>query len=138
LTKASVSQRLNAAEEGGADVAEPDEIQLLRRWLELKDNEAALKRSLKALDAKLDQQAYDHYAQLSEAEVKNLVVEDKWLAHLQADVQRELQRISQTLAQRIRELAERYDTPLPKLEDEVVALSAKVEAHLKKMGAVWK
>jgi len=66
------------------------------------------------------------------------VVEDKWLAHLQAEVQQELQRISQTLAQRIRELAERYDTPLPKLEDEVAALSAKVEAHLKKMGAVWK
>tara|TARA_Y100001951_G_scaffold52001_2_gene41128 strand:- start:16348 stop:19119 length:2772 start_codon:yes stop_codon:yes gene_type:complete len=138
LTKASVSQRLNAAEEGGADVAEPDEIPLLRRWLELKDSEAALKRSLKALDAKLDQQAYDHYAQLSEAEVKKLVVEDKWLAHLQAEVQQELQRISQTLAQRIRELAERYDTPLPKLEDNVAALSAKVEAHLKKMGAVWK
>lgn len=114
LTKASVSQRLNAAEEGGADVAEPDEIQLLRRWLELKDSEAALKRTLKALEAKLDQQAYEHYAQLSEAEVKTLVVEDKWLAHLQAEVQQELQRISQTLAQRIRELAERYDTPLPR------------------------
>jgi type I restriction enzyme M protein len=138
LTKASVSQRLNAAEEGGADVAEPGEIPLLRRWLELKDNETALKRALKALDAKLDQQAYDHYAQLSEAEVKTLVVEDKWLAHLQADVQQEVERISQTLAQRIRELAERYDTPLPKLEDEVASLSAKVEAHLKKMGAVWK
>jgi len=66
------------------------------------------------------------------------VVEDKWLAHLQAEVQQELQRISQTLAQRIRELAERYDTPLPKLEDEVTALSAKVKVHLKKMGAVWK
>ncbi len=138
LTKASVSQRLNAAEEGGADVAEPDEIPLLRKWLELKDSEAALKRALKALDAKLDQQAYEHYAQLSEAEVKTLVVEDKWLAHLQAEVQQEQQRISQTLAQRIRELAERYDTPLPELEDEVAALSAKVEAHLKKMGAVWK
>ena len=110
----------------------------MRRWLELKDSEAALKRTLKALEAKLDQQAYEHYAQLSEAEVKTLVVEDKWLAHLQAEVQQELQRISQTLAQRIRELAERYDTPLPQLEDEVAALSANVEAHLKKMGAVWK
>lgn len=138
LTKPSVSQRLNAAEEGGADIAELDEIPLLRKWLELKDSEAALKRALKALDAKLDQQAYEHYAQLSEAEVKTLVVEDKWLAHLQADVQQELQRISQTLAQRIRELAERYDTPLPELEDEVAALSAKVGAHLKQMGAVWK
>ncbi|MNL83636.1 hypothetical protein D3C87_2113390 [compost metagenome] len=66
-----------------------------------------------------------------------MVVKEKWLASLQADVRQELERISQTLAQRIRELAERYDTPLPKLEDDVVDLSAKVEAHLRKMGAVW-
>ena len=86
----------------------------------------------------LDQHAHDHYFTLSEAEVKTLVVKDKWLGRLQADVQQELERISQTLAQRIRELAERYEMPLPKLEDGVAALSAKVEAHLKKMGAVWK
>jgi type I restriction enzyme M protein len=35
---------------------------------------------------------------------------------------------------RIRELAERYATPLPALADEVEALSAKVGEHLKKMG----
>jgi len=100
--------------------------------------EAALKKTVKTLEVELDRQAHDHYATLSEAEVKALVVEDKWLARLQADVRQELERISQTLAQRIRELAERYETPLPKLEDEVAAFSAKVEAHLKRMGATWK
>jgi type I restriction enzyme M protein len=39
------------------------------------------------------------------------------------------------LTGRIRELAERYATPLPQLTDEVAALAVKVEAHLKKMGA---
>lgn len=97
-----------------------------------------MKKAVKTLDAELDRQAHDHYFSLSDAEVKTLVVQDKWLARLQADVQQELERISQTLAQRIRELAERYETPLPKLEDELRALSAKVEVHLKKMGAVWK
>ncbi|MNJ82369.1 hypothetical protein D3C87_2202460 [compost metagenome] len=53
-------------------------------------------------------------------------------------MQQELERISQTLAQRIRELAGRYGTSLPRLEDEVAALSAKVEEHLKCMGAKWK
>jgi type I restriction enzyme M protein len=137
LTKACVSQRLNAAEEGGADVAELGEIPLLRKWLELKEKEAALKRAVKGLEAELDQNAHNHYFILSEAEIKTLVVEDKWLAHLQTDVHQELERISQTLAQRVRELAERYDTPLPKLEDEVAALSIKVEEHLKKIGASY-
>jgi type I restriction enzyme M protein len=38
---------------------------------------------------------------------------------------------------RIRELAERYSAPLPKLTDEVSAFASRVEGHLKKMGA-WK
>lgn len=34
----------------------------------------------------------------------------------------------------IRQLAERYAAPLPQLVDEVAALSARVDQHLKKMG----
>jgi type I restriction enzyme M protein len=41
------------------------------------------------------------------------VVDDKWMARLSAAVQGELDRVSQTLTGRIRELAERYATPLP-------------------------
>ncbi len=51
-------------------------------------------------------------------------------------LQAELDRVSQTLTRRIRELAERYATPLPALEDEVAVLSAKVGDHLKRMGVV--
>ena len=36
------------------------------------------------------------------------------------------------------ELAERYETPLPQLTDEVATLSDRVDEHLMKMGAVWK
>jgi len=49
----------------------------------------------------------------------------------------EMDSIPQTLSARIRELAERYDTPLPELQADVDALSAKVAAHLKTMGASW-
>jgi type I restriction enzyme M protein len=91
---------------------------------------------VRTLDTELDRQAHDHYASLTETEVKTLVVDDKWMAQLRQDVQQELERVFQTLTSRIRELAERYDTPLHKLETEVAALSAKVEEHLKKMGAV--
>jgi len=44
----------------------------------------------------------------------------------------------QTLTGRLRELAERYETPLPELVDEVVTLSARVEEHLARMGVTWK
>ena len=38
---------------------------------------------------------------------------------------------------RIRQLAEGYATPLPKRTDGVATLAARVDEHLKKMGAVW-
>jgi type I restriction enzyme M protein len=37
----------------------------------------------------------------------------------------------------VRQLADRYATPLPELTQRVDTLSAKVDEHLKKMGARW-
>jgi type I restriction enzyme M protein len=65
------------------------------------------------------------------------VVDDKWMARLEAAVQGELDRVSQTLTGRIRQLAERYAETLPQITDEVAGLAARVEEHLKRMGAAW-
>ena len=92
-----------------------------------------MKDAQKALDAKVAAQ----YAKLTEDEIKTLVVDDKWLATLAADVQTELDRVSQALTGRIKQLAERYATPLPRLTEEVETLAARVDEHLKKMGLVW-
>jgi type I restriction enzyme M protein len=114
-----------------------DEADVLKRWLDLSEAESSLKRSVKEMDAALDKLACEKYPKLTEAEIKTLVIEDKWMARLTAAVQGELERVSQTLTGRIRELAERYATPLPRLVDEVASLSARVDAHLKRMGASW-
>ncbi|MFZ1492394.1 MAG: N-6 DNA methylase [Candidatus Competibacter denitrificans] len=135
INAAQVKDRIN---EIGHDPDAKDELAVLRQWLQLSDQESKLKKAVKELDVQLDQQAHDHYAKLSVAEIKTLVVDDKWLARIAADLQGELDRVGQTLTGRIRELAERYATPLPQLVDEVAVLSAKVEEHLKRMGAVWR
>ncbi|MDD2722355.1 MAG: N-6 DNA methylase [Gallionella sp.] len=135
IAKAEINARLKEIK---ADRDAQDEAAVLKRWLELNEAEAAAKRAVKEQEAALDTLAYEKYPQLSQAEIKTLVVDDKWMAHLAATVQGELDRVSQTLTGRIRELAERYATPLPQLTVEVEALSARVEEHLKKMGAVWK
>ena len=107
------------------------------RYLNLLDEQRTLKSNVKEADAALDKLAYNKYPQLSVNEIKTLVVDDKWLAALAIALQGELDRVSQTLTTRIRQLAERYDTPLPKLVDEVTNLSIRVDEHLKRMGAVW-
>ena len=105
-------------------------------YLNLLDEQNTLKSSVKKADAALDKLAYDKYPQLSVNEIKTLVVDDKWLAALAIALQGELDRVSQTLTTRIRQLAERYDTPLPKLVDRMTDLSTRVDEHLNRMGAV--
>lgn len=64
-------------------------------------------------------------------------MQDKWLATLQAGIKAEIERITQQLAERVKELEERYAEPLPVLEASVEALSEKVAGHLRAMGLVW-
>ncbi len=116
------------------DTDAADELAVLNQWLKLSDIEATLKKTVKTLDAALEQKAYERYATFTEADIQQLVVHDKWLAILNASLSAELDRVSQTLTRRILILSERYATPLPALADEVEALSAKVGEHLKKMG----
>ena len=49
------------------------------------------------------------------------MVDDKWLAALADAVQTELDHVSKGLTGRVKELAERYAMPLPRLIDEVEA-----------------
>jgi type I restriction enzyme M protein len=132
ITAKGVKARLK---EIGKDKDYADARQALEAYGALLDHQADAKTRLKTaqddLEAKLDAK----YPTLTEAEIQTIVVDDKWLATLAAAVQGELDRVSQTLTGRIRELAERYATPLPQLTDEVAALAAKVDTHLKKMGA---
>ena len=133
LTAASVKARLKAIKH---DLDAEEERQALEQCLALIEREAEASKKVKAAQKLLDAKVQAHYAHLSEAELKTLVVDDKWLASLQADVQTELDRVSQALTGRIRQLAERYATPLPTLNAEVEALTTKVNAHLAKMGFV--
>jgi type I restriction enzyme M protein len=134
INKAEVSSRLK---ELGHDVEAKDEIAVLKSWLKLSTDEAALKKALRDAEAELDAKAYVHYPKLSEADIKTLVVDDKWLATLDAAIHGEMDRISQQLTQRVKQLAERYETPVPQINLRVDALEAKVNGHLQRMGFAW-
>ena len=66
------------------------------------------------------------------------MVDDKWLAALDTAIHGEMDRVSQQLTQRVKELAERYETPMPQMVGRVAELEAKVNGHLEKMGFAWK
>ncbi|WP_367360324.1 type I restriction-modification system subunit M [Syntrophus sp. (in: bacteria)] len=134
ITKAAVTDRIKGIK---GDKEFVDELKVLKEYLALIEKEAVINSRLKDAQKKLEVNVAAKYGQLTEEEIKTLVVNDKWLATLAAAVQGELERVSQTLTGRLRELAERYATPLPQLIAAVEDLSARVDEHLKKMGSVW-
>ncbi len=135
LTKVSVSAQLKKIKDDADGV---DERKQLNAYLALIEQESAASKKVKDAQKALDTKVSAQYAKLSADDIKTLVVDDKWLATLAADVQTELDRVSQALTGRIKQLAERYAEPLPQLTEEVVSLTVKVNEHLKKMGFVCK
>jgi type I restriction enzyme M protein len=134
LTKASVAARLKEIK-GDADAADsPAEAAMLNDYLALIEKEAATSAKVKDAQEALLVNVAAQYGKLTEEEIKTLVVGDKWLATLAAAVQGELDRVSQTLTGRIRQLAERYVTPMPQLTGQVAELETKVSRHLERMG----
>ncbi len=132
-TKASVQSRLKAIRQAGC--AEDDEERdVLERCRDLLAAEAGANKATKGAQAALDQRVLSLYTNLTEIQIKTLVVEDKWLASVVATIQAEVQRLSQQLASRIQALEERYSDPLPELENRVAEYSAKVAEHLRRMG----
>jgi type I restriction enzyme M protein len=131
LNKANVTARLKEIKD---DKDAKDEATVLHEWLKLASEEADIKKALKYAETTLDANAYSQYPKLTEAEVKTLVVDDKWLTALDTAIHGEMDRISQGLAQRVRELAERYETSMPEQVRNVAELRTRVNLHLERMG----
>ncbi len=140
LTAKSVKDRLKALQALTirAEIADAqDEIKALKSYSALLEQESNVSKKAKDAQKALDAKVAAKYAHLSVADVQTLVVQDKWLATLTANVHSELDRVSQGLTGRIRQLAERYATPLPALGEEMELLTSRVDEHLKAMGFVW-
>jgi type I restriction enzyme M protein len=135
ITKALVQSRIKAIR-GDKDCV--DELKALAIYLELIEGDAAIKTAIKTANKALDGKVEAKYKQLSEAEIKTLIVEDKWLVSVSEEVESALDMVSHRLTTRIKELAERYEQTMPELEQSVSELTQKVEAHLGIMGFTWK
>ncbi|MCX8730284.1 type I restriction-modification system subunit M [Gilliamella sp. B2969] len=130
VTKATVTTRLKVA-------TNADEKAALKQAKKLFDCEADAKKALKEAQDAFDLAVFKQYSKLSIDEIKSLIVDDKWLATLESNLIAEIERITQQLANRVKELEERYSEPLPMIMQSVTSLSDKVASHLKAMGLEW-
>lgn len=121
----------------GVDDDNFKELDVLYEYLLLFDNEKAAADKIKKAITELDTKVIERYKTLTEEEIKQLVVDDKWMASIEIAIKTEMERISQALTTRIKELAERYEITMPLQTQAVADLESKVNAHLQKMGYLW-
>jgi type I restriction enzyme M protein len=134
LTKVTVTKFIK---DNKTNANEKEAVEQATQLLNFFDKEAELKKTVKAKEAELDQLTLEQFGKLTGNEVRDIVVDDKWLTSIKFDIQTEIDGISQRLTTRIKELGERYDNKLGSLAIETETLESIVAEHLQKMGLVW-
>jgi type I restriction enzyme M protein len=131
INKANVTARIKEIKNKKEDL---EELYIMEKYLLLLEKESEAKKKIRDAEKTLDDKVLAKYKTLSGNDIKTLVVNFKWMASLEKTVKGEMDRISQRITQRIKELAERYETPLPDIIEETEKLTKKVNEHLLKMG----
>ncbi|PWD87581.1 type I restriction-modification system subunit M [Ignatzschineria cameli] len=134
--KGNVLKKLLTARLKNSEIDE-DEEKLLQECQQLLNAQGNASKKLKDKQKELDLAVFKKYPELTESEIKTLIIEDKWLQTLRNNIIAEIERITQRLANRVKELEERYAESLPMIDLEVKTLEAKVTEHLKAMGLTW-
>ncbi len=141
VTMGGVRERLKAITPDSVTPLDGEDTDEERNALEcclcLLETKSEADKGVKNAQFALNTKVLDRYATLTESETKTIVVEDKWFGSIQAAIEDEVQRLTQQLTGRLKELEDRYGQPLPQLDSEVEVLSTEVAAHLENMGIDW-
>lgn len=134
LTKATLT---TFVKDNKTNPAEKEAVAIANSIFKLFTRDTELKKELKEKSTTLDDLTLAKFKALTEAEVRTLLVDDKWLTSIQTVIQTEIDAISQRLTTRVKELSDRYENTLVELDSQTKTLENKVSTHLEKMGLVW-
>jgi type I restriction enzyme M protein len=134
VTKGSLTARMKEIKD---DREYYDEYAIMRYYKKCYDLERKAKNAVKEAEQKLDKQVIEKIKQLTEVEIRTLVMDDKWLPVIKGQIDGEVEAISRSLTQRVNELADRYDKAVVEINEEVAELEQRVNTHLEAMGVAW-
>lgn len=120
-----------------SEKAPKEEIAVIENYINLNEALASIAKLIKIEKATIEKLVMEKYPKLTENEIKNLVINKKWMQYLTEALYNEQERLSQTLASRITELVDRYEETLPAMEIKLNDSESKVKQHLQKMGWQW-
>lgn len=120
----------NAKKEGISDA----DVKILKQWLALSDKKDGLNIELKKKRSDLTDDVVAKYAELKPDEIKTLVVERKWLASVVGGCEALMQSVTHRIATDVTALAERYESTMSILAQNVINFEDEVNNYLKEMG----
>ncbi|MCF6431077.1 type I restriction-modification system subunit M [Leisingera sp. MMG026] len=128
LTAASIKDRRRYGQ------PDPEEDALLTRANKLLKQEKDAKKLVTAAEAALTKAILEKYPELTDEEIRSLVVDDKWLTDVAELIEAEIEARTEHMTARVRVLTERYGQTLSDLADATQSLSLTVMDHLANMG----
>lgn len=117
-----------------ADSIPDEELVLLKKWLDISNENDKLNKTLKQKRSELTDAVVAKYASLTEDEIRTLVVERKWLATVIDGCMALMQTVTHRIGTEVASLVERYENTLPELTKEVSEYESEVNGYLAEMG----
>ena len=105
------------------------EKRLLESYLSLVDAEATIRKAATTAQRELDEQVLARYGALTEDDIKTLIVDDKWLPAVRANLREVLTKEISSLSTRLRTLHGRYAVSLQHMAHEARSLDSRVTQH---------
>lgn len=129
-------QLLNSSIREAKAANDGDALECAQEALERLNKEAVAKKVAKEAQADLDLATLKKYGELTEEDVKQLVLEEKWRAAIFSRVVGQVEALTFGLVARIQELGERYAATVGDLEEQLHRLQSQVTLHLVEMGVL--
>ena len=133
--KGKVSQKsLSGPLKEAVGVDDEELVLALKTGIQLLKDDAEAKKKAKDTVATLELAVLKRYGDLSQSDVKSLVLDDKWQSTISTRIADEVNTLTLNLVSRIKELGERYGETFESLDAELGRLETQLAKHLDDMG----
>ena len=128
VKKAVAAQKKHTVE------ADAKTVKIWSQYLELCGKKKEVSKALAAQVEALTEKVQKKYDAFTAEEIRDLVINDKWLQELKSRSEAENKRVCESISSQVSVLNERYAKPLPKINEDIAKLSGEVDGFLKAMG----
>ena len=133
ITKAIIEARANTPVK---EIYREDYEELIKAYA-WADTIESTSKAVKAKEAELSKVVRAKYAQLTDEEIKDLLISKKWYATIADSIMALYVAASHTLTSRVTLLGKRYESTLAELTATTLDFESKVKSHLERMGFTW-